>query len=206
VIQRDLHLKGSAATQSSRNWAVVEPVVTLCCPHDDAMKKILSAVAAAVQGLATHMVTIEQGEDYLGVHSGPNPVFGYDDNDRAARQRRVRAAIVGCYAGLAAEHVILGERFPLGKNPPPFGAADDFARAWDLVLSLSVRGASFVGDDAYDRVDGRLRRQALKLMVHHRMTVERLANALFEAGTLSGDGVEAIVRGTSPAGRGEPLG
>jgi hypothetical protein len=34
------------------------------------------AVAAAVQGLATHAVTIEPAEDYLGARRAPNPTFG----------------------------------------------------------------------------------------------------------------------------------
>ncbi len=150
-------------------------------------------VAAAVQGLATHALTVEPDEDYLGARRAPNPTYGYYDDSHAARRRRVRAEVVAYYAGLAAEHVLLGRPFPLNGDQPQCGAQSDFAEAWALLLTVSVRGASFAGDDAYDRVDDRLRQQALKLMVQHRMTVERLARALLEAGTLSGQDVEAIV-------------
>jgi ATP-dependent Zn protease len=151
------------------------------------------AVAAAVQGLATHAVTIEPAEDYLGARRAPNPTFGYVDDSPVGRRQRVRAEIVAAYAGLAAEHIILGEAFPLDESEPPCGAQGDFAEAWRLVMDLPIRGASFVGDEAYDRADGRLRRQAVKLMTQHRMTVERLAKALLKAGTLSGEDVEAII-------------
>jgi hypothetical protein len=115
-------------------------------------------------------------------------------------ERRGSAEVVVFYAGLAAEHTVLGRPFPPNENQPPCGVEGDFAEAWVLLLTAPVRGSSFVGDDAYDRADGRLRRQALKLMAQHRMTVERFAKALPETGTLSGYDVEAIVWGPGESG------
>ncbi len=153
------------------------------------------AVAAAVQGLATHAVTVVPSEDSFGARTAPNPTYGYHHEGRTSQHRTVRAEVVATYAGLAAEHVILGRPFPPDENQPPCGAEDDFAEAWALLLTVPVRGSSWVGDDAYDRADDRLRRQALKLMAQHRMTVQRLAEALLKAGTLTGQDVEAIVLG-----------
>ena len=99
-----------------------------------------------------------------------------------------------CYAGLAAEHPFCGIQFTFEVGAS-HGAWGDHQRAQQLLYEhVTVRGAAFVGDDAYDRVLARLQRKTKTLVSRHRYAVERVARGLLDRTTLSSDEVEALVK------------
>ena len=78
-------------------------------------------------------------------------------------------------------------------NAQPDGDGEDQARAAAALKDVGVRGASYVGDDVWERYEANLRRKARTLVSQHRASIERVASALLERGTLQADEIDALV-------------
>lgn len=149
-------------------------------------------------GFAPKYVTIEADAEANGHVLSPHQVVGYEGGGQRERQRRAVEGIIGCYAGLAAEHVCCGVPFSFDEGAE-HGAWDDDANAWSLLCDyVHVRGAVFIGDDRYDAKLERLRRDALRFCKANAPTIERVARAILERRTLTGADVERIMRGSQP--------
>jgi ATP-dependent Zn protease len=143
------------------------------------------AVVARVLGIPAYDVTIVEGDDLLGAASFDNPVYDWSREDGS----KIKAAnnfASAAYAGVAAEREIL--------NSGVTSDSDDHRKAQDcLAWAGAVKGASFVGDDRFDRHEANLRKKAAALVHQHRSAIERLASALLERETLSGAEVDALL-------------
>jgi hypothetical protein len=151
-------------------------------------------VAAFASGLATDSATIRPDGDSLGVREFPGPRFGYEFDGELARRATIRREVVCFYAGLAAQHVLLGHPFSFDEDAQD-GAWGDHDSAWQLLMTIPIRGAGFVGDDAYDRALVRSQREAIQLIRRNREGVGRVARALIERETLNASEIEALCEG-----------
>lgn len=102
-----------------------------------------------------------------------------------ARQRPKRshaeAFAIALYAGAEAE------RFFLGTTD--VGDSADVERAMSALAWGGVRGATFVGDEAFDRAEARLRAEAARLVRFHSAAIRSAAQRLIEHGKLGADQV-----------------
>jgi hypothetical protein len=132
-------------------------------------------------------VTIEpDGDDHLGYSVMDDPRFSWQRGDGAKRPI-VEAFCIALYAGAEAEKFILGS--------VDIGDGVDCDRAMNCLAWLGLPGASYVGDDVFDRHEARLRAKArLAVIQQHRAAIERVAAALMEHGSLSADQVVALIR------------
>ena len=103
------------------------------------------------------------------------------------------------YAGLAAEHVCCGEAFDFDDTQADHGSWGDHDAARSLLIEhVHVRGASYVGDDAYDAALVRLQAKAKRLIRQQRLSVERVATVLMDRETLTGQDVRELILGAPP--------
>ena len=143
------------------------------------------AVIARVLGLPCGRVTIVGAdEDELGHAVVGDPIRTWERGD-GPRRPLVEASCISLYAGVEAERVILGQQ----------DSGDDFDsdKATSLIKIIGVRGASYVGDDVWDRYEARLRRRSNELVRIHQRQIERVAKALQERGTLESEEVDAML-------------
>ena len=123
------------------------------------------AVIARVLGLPCGRVTIVGAdEDELGHAVVGDPIRTWERGD-GPRRPLVEASCISLYAGVEAERVILGQQ----------DSGDDFDsdKATSLIKIIGVRGASYVGDDVWDRYEARLRRRSNELVRIHQRQIER---------------------------------
>ncbi|MFD1982644.1 hypothetical protein ACFSOZ_08140 [Mesorhizobium newzealandense] len=100
-----------------------------------------------------------------------DPRFHWERGDGAKRPI-VEAFCIALYAGAEAERIILGTS--------DVGESVDCERATACLAWLGLRGASYVGDDVFDRHEARLRAKARLAVIQHRGAIERVAAALVE--------------------------
>lgn len=132
----------------------------------------------------------------------------------AQTEEGITAQIVAKLAGRAAEEELMGS-VSAGAGGSPrsdLGLATELALAMETTLGFSKQmpllhrqtEAKFAylteGTDLADRVNGRLERaygHACELIRRHRRTVQAIADALLDQGTLSGDELEVLMGNAS---------
>lgn len=169
-------------------------------PEQTAIHEAGHVVVEHALGLALHEVVmthdiVEQTGDY-GYCTSPNPAFGYEHASRRERRATVRAAAIGCLAGLAAEHVFYGVPLDLDNE----NAGHDVQNVLDLVYrdELRVPRASYVGDDVTWAYINRLLREAARVVRRHRTEVQRVADELLKRGRLTGDDIAILLNVAEP--------
>jgi hypothetical protein len=114
-----------------------------------------------------------------------DPRFSWQRGD-GPKTKAANNFAIALFAGAEAERCIALSN-EMGDGP-------DCERATAcLAWSGAVRGALFVGDDAFDRHEARLRKKAADLVRLHRSTIEAVATMLLQKETLSGDEVDAML-------------
>ena len=143
-------------------------------------------VIARCLGLPIYDVTIVESGDLLGAASFDNPVYDWRRGD-GSKAVAANNFAVAAYAGLEAEGAVCGSR---STND-----LDDRIKAQEcMAWGGAVRGATFSGDEHFDRAEARLRAKAVKLVREHRHAIERVATALLEMKTLTASAVDALIR------------
>lgn len=107
--------------------------------------------------------------DELGYSVIGDPRFSWERGD-GPKRAACDAFCIALYAGAEAERLILGTA--------EVGDGIDRDRAQSCMTWAGVRGATFVGDDAYDRNEARLRARAKIEVFRQRGAIERVAAAL----------------------------
>jgi len=149
------------------------------------------AAVLLVYDLPFDSVTIKPTEDSTGGSRGhilkPNPMMF--EGGKRERNQIVRQYIVSAYAGFEAERCF-------DPNADEGLSEEDFSNAWNLPRDwdLPIKGCSYIGDEVYEQYLARQRQQARALVRKHWALVERLAQALLERETLSGEQAESLVR------------
>jgi ATP-dependent Zn protease len=152
------------------------------------------AVVNNVLGLSIDGATIAAGDESLGHCPSCNPGFGYEGTSSRERASHVRDYAISCYAGLAAEHLFLGVAFSFEEGAQ-HGAWDDHKTALDLVFNhVPLRRGRPGADGVFFAYVAKLQRKALALVRANRSAVGRVALALIERQTLTGDEVRALCR------------
>jgi ATP-dependent Zn protease len=141
------------------------------------------AVAAVILNLPRGGVTIEpEGED-LGYAIVGDPISQWERGD-GPRRPLVEDHCVSLYSGWAAEKVLLGST--------TVGSSADFEKARSCITNIGVRGASFVGDDIWERYENKLQLRAIQLVKMHRTKIEKVAERLMDQVSLTADEVEQV--------------
>ena len=145
------------------------------------------AVIGRVLGLPCGKVTtISDDPAELGHAVVEDPIHGWRRGDGPRRQM-VEASCMSLYAGAEAERVILG------KQGDDVGDGPDCSKAASLIELIGVRGASFVGDEVWERYEARLRARSNQLVRLHRAKIERVGAALMERGELSANEIDELI-------------
>ena len=145
------------------------------------------AVIGRMVGLPCGKVTIVGDDQHeLGHAIVVDPIRTWERGD-GPRRPLVEASCISLYSGAEAERVILGVAGDAAGDGP------DCSKATSLIMIIGVRGASYVGDDVWERYEARLRRRSNELVRLHQDRIVRVAKALEERGTLEGDEVDAIM-------------
>jgi ATP-dependent Zn protease len=144
------------------------------------------AVIARVLGLSSGSVTIKPSDDgeELGHAVVGDPVRDWQRGE-GPRRPLMEDHVVTLYAGGEAEREILASAV-VGDGP-------DFNKARSCICQFGVRGATFVGDEVWEKYEERLRKRAALLVQRHRKKIERVAQALVERGILTFDEVNALM-------------
>ena len=145
------------------------------------------AVIGRALGVTCHDVSIvpDRPSEDLGYSVMDDPRFSWERGDGPKRPL-AEAFCIALYAGAEAERLILGTS--------DVGDGVDCERATDCLTWAGVRGATFVGDDAYDSREAALRARARLEVMRRRAVIERVADALLIHGTLTGEQVDALLR------------
>lgn len=144
------------------------------------------AVAALLLDLRFNRATVIAEADNEGSVDMDNPLLGWERGD-GPRRTALEAWVKSLYAGWAAEMLVLGQA------DAPWYTDFDSAEYWIAESGLGVRGARYVGDEAYDRYAGRLRAAALDLLRPHTAIIEAVGRELAKRDTLTIAEIEAIV-------------
>jgi cell division protease FtsH len=144
------------------------------------------AVIARVLGIPAGEVTIRPTQDHSLGHSVFNdPRFDWRRGD-GSKASAANAFVVALFAGAEAERILL-ESQVVGD-----GVDQERATAC-LAWAGAVRGASFVGDEYFDRHETKLRKKSVELVLKYRPQIKLLADALMERETLTGEEVGALL-------------
>ena len=154
--------------------------------RDTAVHEAAHAVIGRVLGIEAGEVTIRPTPDQSIGHSVlADPRFDWRRCD-GTKAKAANSFVVALFAGAEAEHYLM--------HSQEVGDGIDQERATAcLAWAGAVRGASFVGDDHFDRHEANLRKKAAAPVRQHRSAIERVANALLERETLSGPEVDALI-------------
>lgn len=125
-------------------------------------------------------VSIEETAEWLGFAEITSPERLWERGDGPKRSH-AEAFAIALYAGAEAE------RFFLGTTD--VGDSADVERAMSALAWGGVRGATFVGDEAFDRAEARLRAEAARLVRFHSAAIRSAAQRLIEQGKLAADQV-----------------
>jgi hypothetical protein len=112
-------------------------------------------------------------------------------------------AVIGRVLGLVCGEITLETPYG-GLGHESDGDGVDQSRATQALCDArGVRGASYVGDDVWEKYEAKLRRKAGALVQQHRLDIERVAQALIERGTLTNEEIDQLlielVAQTSPS-------
>ena len=109
-----------------------------------------------------------------------NPLRDWERGE-GPRRALADAFCIALFAGAEAER-LLSPAIHCGDD-------EDRRRVTGVLSDIGVSGASYVGDDIWERYEGRLQRRARDLVRVHRIEIGRVAQALIERGTLPADEV-----------------
>ena len=152
------------------------------------------AVVNNVLGLSIDAATIAPCDASVGPCPSCHPGYGNEGASSRERASHVRDYAISCYAGLAAEHVFLGVAYSFEEGAQ-HGAWDDHKTALDLVFNhVPLRRGRPGADAVFFAYVAKLQRKALALVRANRSAVDRVALALIERHTLTGDEVRALCR------------
>ena len=153
-----------------------------------AIHEAAHAVIGRQLGIACGDVTTEGEPDVSVGHAVvSDPRFSWERGDGPKRDAADRFAMA-LYAGAEAERLLLGVSEPCGD-----GVDQDRATAC-LAWAGAVRGASFVGDDAFDRHEARLRAKVRPLVLRHSDAIRAVASALMDRKSLAAEEVDRILQ------------
>ena len=144
------------------------------------------AVVARALGIPVGEVSIKETPGKSCGHSNfDDPRFSWERGS-GPKAKAANNFAVALYAGAEAErHIALSDE--VGDGP-------DCERATAcLAWAGAVRGATFVGDDVFDRHEARLRRRAVEFVRLHRSAIEAVAALLLQKRTLAGDEIDAVL-------------
>jgi hypothetical protein len=113
-----------------------------------------------------------------------NPLHPWQRGD-GSKRALADAFCVALFAGAEAERVILGNN--------DVGDSTDCDRATACLKEIGVRNASYVGDEAWERYEAKLRRNARQLVIRHRGLIEQVAGVLSARQTLSAAEIDAVL-------------
>jgi len=150
------------------------------------------AVIEYALGLSCSGVTIiyDKKKHRYGTTESPNPAYGYYFDNERERKMTMRKGVIGCCAGLAAEHVFFGVPLDIDND----NAQGDFQNIIKLERQgLVTSRGGYVGDDGTWRFISRVLREAKKLVLLHHDTIEQLSNVLVEKKKLNGKEVEEFL-------------
>ncbi len=143
------------------------------------------AVIARVLSLTCGQVSIIADDDSSGHAIIEDPWKTAGDWENRGRFRDARQAfrgtIIARMAGAEAEREFFGQ----------CRGGDDDDR-YEIALLMESRWTEIPADD-WDQYEARLRAQTRRLVRRHRHTIEHVAKALQERGTLEGDEVNAML-------------
>jgi ATP-dependent Zn protease len=142
------------------------------------------AVIGRALGIPVRQVTILENEDARGHAEISDPIATWQRGD-GPRAKLANSFVVMLFAGGEAERVLL-------RGPSELDGNDCQRATACLAEAGAVPGASFVGDEHFDRHEANLRRRATSLVQQHRSRIERLAEALVERETLTSLEVDAL--------------
>jgi hypothetical protein len=129
-------------------------------------------------------VTVDTGHPETGYAASGNPLAEWKRGD-GRRRPLIEAHCVSLYAGAEAERLFLG--VTAGGE----WLDNEAARTW--LGYVSVTGATFVGDDVWERYENRLRRRAAKLVRKYQDEIRQVASELVKRGTLQYQEINAIL-------------
>lgn len=143
------------------------------------------AVIGRKLGLACGEVTIVPDEESLGGAIIENPLGGWERGD-GSRRALVEAFCIALFAGAEAERLV---------NPGEILVGDgmDRERITGALKEIGISGAAFVGDDTWERYEGRLQRRGRELVKLHRIEIERVASALVDRNTLTAHEISSML-------------
>jgi hypothetical protein len=122
-------------------------------------------------------VSIAETDNLWGAASFDGPIYDWRSGPKIKAANEFALAV---YGGVEAERLIL--------NSELTSDSDDHRMVEDcLAWAVAVKGASFDGDHQFEIHEARLRRRAAVPVRRHRADIERVATALTERQTLSGD-------------------
>ncbi len=143
------------------------------------------AVIARVLGLSCGEVTIIADDDSAGHAIIADPwktAWNWENRDRFRHARQAfRGTIIARMAGAEAEREFFGQ----------CRGGDDDDR-YEIALLMDSRWTEIPADD-WGQYEVRLRAQTRRLVRRHRHTIEHVAKALQERGTLEAEEVDAMV-------------
>ncbi len=143
------------------------------------------AVVARVLGLTCGRVSIIADDDSAGhaIIADPWQTAGdWENRDRFRDARQAfRGTIIARMAGAEAERKFFGQCR---------GGDDD--DQYEIALLMDSRWTEIPADD-WNQYEARLRAQTRRLVRRHRHTIEHVAKALQERGTLEAEEVDAMV-------------
>lgn len=142
------------------------------------------AVIGRKLGLACGEATIIADDESLGGAIVGNPLRTWERGD-GSRRALVDAFCITLFAGAEAERLFSQETH--------CGDEEDRERITGILKEVGISGASYVGDDIWERYETRLQRQARNQVRLHRIEIERVAEALFERGTLTSDEIAGML-------------
>jgi ATP-dependent Zn protease len=153
--------------------------------RESAVHEAGHAVIARALGIPAGEVTIQPTVDSLGHSVFADPRFDWRRGD-GSKAKAANTFVVALFAGAEAERILL-------KSQVVGDGVDQERATACLAWAGAVRGASFVGDEHFDRHEAKLRKKSVELVLKYRPQIELLADALMERETLTGEEVDALL-------------
>lgn len=145
-----------------------------------------AVIGRVVRGVVGGVTIIGDDEHEAGHAVADQPRLYWERGDGPKRVL-AEGYCISCYAGAEAERIILG------ISASGLDCHDIALAEIHITWGGLARGAVFVGDDAYDRCEERLRRRTRLLVSTHRDAIIAVAEALEARKTLTRAEVDGIV-------------
>ena len=153
--------------------------------HEIAIHEAAHAVIGRGLGLVCGETSLTS-PDGLG-HAHVERRWKWREREYGAPKQLADAFCIALYAAVEAERAILGVADPDGDD-------EDQHRATRALCDVGgVRGASYVGDEVWERHEAKLRRKAASLVTQHRASIERVARVLIDRGRLEAAEIDALL-------------